>query len=340
MHMDTEYRRVQELWFEDGNLVIEAGKSQYRVYRGVLSTRSPVFQDMLAFPQPPHSELVDDFPIVRLPDSEGEVTPFLKALFDPLFFRSFPAPTEFDVIVGCLRLSHKYGVEYLRRRALVHLSSGYRTKLDEFDICTYYGDDLMPSFPATEIRSWPMWPDKFPYIIAAIQLAREVGIPWILPVAFYDLCVAYGSGFGRDIFHGVVRNGLPASLDAQDQQLFAKGHIVQNASTATDILRFLSHPVDIDGCPSSAHCLKERMLAISRSRMIVRKYSSMPLHIWGADEWELLKNLCPVCISSLTKAHQDSRQAFWDKLPEIYGLPPWEELERLKVGAIGNNVFY
>lgn len=186
-----------------------------------------------------------------------------------------------------------------------------------------------------------MWPDKFPYIIAAIQLAREVDIPWIMPVAFYDLCVAYGSGFGKDIFHGVVRNGLPASLDEQDQQLFAKGHLIQNASTTADILRFLSHPVDIDGCTSQAQCLKERMLAISRSRVIVRKYSSMPLHIWGAEEWNLLNNnLCPTCINSLKQAHRDSRQAFWDKLPEIYGLPPWAELERLKIDVIGSNVFY
>lgn len=78
-----EPQRVQELWFEDGNIVIQAGNSLYRVYRGVLATHSSVFKDMLSFPQPPDSELVEGCPIVRLPDSDREVTPFLKALFDP-----------------------------------------------------------------------------------------------------------------------------------------------------------------------------------------------------------------------------------------------------------------
>jgi hypothetical protein len=55
----NEPQRVQDLWFEDGNLVIQAGNSQCRVYRGVLATRSLVFKDMLSFPQPSDSELVE-----------------------------------------------------------------------------------------------------------------------------------------------------------------------------------------------------------------------------------------------------------------------------------------
>lgn len=45
--MDNEQtnkpQRVQDLWFEDGNLVIQTGNSQYRVYRGLLATCSGVF---------------------------------------------------------------------------------------------------------------------------------------------------------------------------------------------------------------------------------------------------------------------------------------------------------
>ncbi|KAJ7119162.1 hypothetical protein C8R44DRAFT_540134, partial [Mycena epipterygia] len=118
--------RIPELWFEDGNLIIQAGNSQFRVYRGVLATRSPVFQDMLSFPQPPDSELIAGCPLVRLQDSASEVTAFLKSIFDSGYFLfTTPVQTEFEAIAGILRLSHKYGVDYLCRRAFVHLSSYY-----------------------------------------------------------------------------------------------------------------------------------------------------------------------------------------------------------------------
>src|ERR1700761_61904 len=48
------------------------------------------------------------------------------------FFQVFPARTTFAHLFGCLRLGHKYGVDYLRRRALGHLSSMFRTTLSEW----------------------------------------------------------------------------------------------------------------------------------------------------------------------------------------------------------------
>ncbi|KAJ7500478.1 hypothetical protein B0H11DRAFT_2378266 [Mycena galericulata] len=167
-------RRVEDLWFEDGNIVIQAGNSQFRVHRSVLAARSSVCKDMLSVPQSPESELVDGCPLVRLTDSEMEVEVFLKALFLPEFFMPFPYLTTFDVATGCLRLSHKYEVNYLRRRALrvVHLSSGYNTKLSTRDTVDHYINDSHPEL-RTNIWSW-LWPDDDSnFKIYAIQLFRE-----------------------------------------------------------------------------------------------------------------------------------------------------------------------
>ncbi|KAJ7119165.1 hypothetical protein C8R44DRAFT_878665 [Mycena epipterygia] len=328
-------QRVEGLWFEDGNLVLAAENSQYRVHRGILAARSPVFQDMLAFPQPTDSELVEGCPLVRLPDSATEVTVFLKAIFDPEFFMPFPSLTTLDSIVGCLRLSHKYGVDYLRRRALVHLSSRYRTALSERDSCTYYINPP-PSRSASDIVSWP-WPEEDAHTICVIQLAREVDALWVLPGAFYNLSADFYS-VGSNVFHGVVYNGAPTSLSLQDQQMFLIGHNLQIASTHADILQFLSYPrsVDIAGCESPTHCDGERLVAIENSREMIRLLTSIPLRIWESDDWDRLDELCPPCMEELQKTHQDARQALWDKLPEMYGLPPWEELEKMKEAAIGN----
>ncbi|KAJ7689802.1 hypothetical protein B0H17DRAFT_936829 [Mycena rosella] len=136
MEVDNEPNvpvRVQELWFDDGNLIIAAGFSLFRVYRGILAARSSVFQDMLSLPQPPDSELVEGCPLVRMHDTAAEVTVFLKAIFDSEFFQMYPSPTTLDVVAGVLRLSQKYSVDYLRRRALGHLSSAFFTTLSARD---------------------------------------------------------------------------------------------------------------------------------------------------------------------------------------------------------------
>jgi len=33
-------QRVEALWFEDGNIILQAGTAQYRVYRGTLARES------------------------------------------------------------------------------------------------------------------------------------------------------------------------------------------------------------------------------------------------------------------------------------------------------------
>ncbi|KAJ6449174.1 hypothetical protein DFH09DRAFT_1386125 [Mycena vulgaris] len=337
MDVDTqpsEPHRLQDLWFEDGNLVIQAGNSQFRVYRGILAARSPVFKDMLSFPQPPDSVIVDGCPLVHLPDVEREVTEFLKAIFIPEYFLPFPALTTFDIIVGCLRLSHKYGVDYLRRRALIHLSSRYRTTLAEWESSDY--DEEAKSRLPSQIDTW-LPPDDFAYHICVIQLVREVDVPWILPIAFYRLSIPFNN-LARLIFNGTLYKGISRSLSAEDQESFVRWHSVQTQSATLDILRFLYHPVDPDsGCISPSECLRERLNAMERSREVIQINTSVPLHIWDDDEWETVEeNVCHVCFAALKRKHAEARQAFWDKLPSIYDLPPWEELEKMKLAAIGD----
>ncbi|KAJ7221395.1 hypothetical protein GGX14DRAFT_353743 [Mycena pura] len=327
-------RRIEGLWFEDGNIVLQAGNALYRVYRGTLATHSSVFKDMLSFPQPPDSEVIDGCPLTNLPDPEAEVTPFLKALFDPQFFLPFPAQTDFVAIFGCLRLSHKYQVAYLRRRALVHLSSRYRTTLAEWETMDTRGSsDRILSDKAT----WPPNHDKG-YIVCAIQLAREVGALWVLPAAFYALLTVFDSDtLGRNVFHDVRYEGLVATLSVEDQESIVKGHRKQTASTL-NVMKFLSCPPDIDGCESPGHCPLQRFRAAERGREMIRDYNRRPLGVWKSKNWDLLRKLCPVCLKRLKQLHKESRQAVWDSLPEMYGLPSWGELEQIKTAAIGSEL--
>ncbi|KAJ7071804.1 hypothetical protein B0H15DRAFT_870292 [Mycena belliarum] len=332
MELDTETREphhVQELWFEDGNLVIEAGTSRFRVYRGVLAARSPVFHDMLSFPQPPDAELVEGCPLVHLHDAEADVTVFLRAIYDSSFFMPYPVRTDFDSIAGCLRLSHKYGVDYLQRRALIHLSSGYYTNLADSD--ARVGNDV----PTLNEISWND-PGSTAYCISAIGLAREVSALWILPYAFYSLSAAFKS-LGMSIFHGTVYKGTQVNLSLEDQESFLNGYHIQRTSTTKDILRFLFHPADIPVCTDRTRCLEMRFKAFKASWDMLEDDPCIPLDIWTPDDWITLAAVCPACLAVLKRVHQDARQRFWDSLPEIYGLPSWKELEAMKVAAIGTD---
>ncbi len=83
---DSSLRKDEELWFEDGNLILTTPTVRFRVYRGLLVAHSPVFRDMLSLPQPPEatppSKCANCMPIVTLPlfDSPSDLHHFLKTL--------------------------------------------------------------------------------------------------------------------------------------------------------------------------------------------------------------------------------------------------------------------
>ncbi|PIL24767.1 hypothetical protein GSI_12653 [Ganoderma sinense ZZ0214-1] len=52
----AELKRDEELWFEDGNLILIASEVEFRVYKGPLIAQSLVFKDMLSLPQPSSSD--------------------------------------------------------------------------------------------------------------------------------------------------------------------------------------------------------------------------------------------------------------------------------------------
>lgn len=72
-----------DIWFEDGNIILQTDNALFRVYSGLLAARSSVFKDMLAFPPPPEGNLaLDSCPVVRLYDATEDVRYFLNAIFD------------------------------------------------------------------------------------------------------------------------------------------------------------------------------------------------------------------------------------------------------------------
>lgn len=81
MHTDTDIVR-SEIWLEDGNVVLQAEGTQFKLHRGTLSLNSTVFKDMFSLPQATFGEkLIEGCPIVHLSDSAADVLFILQALF-------------------------------------------------------------------------------------------------------------------------------------------------------------------------------------------------------------------------------------------------------------------
>ncbi|KAJ6556802.1 hypothetical protein DFH09DRAFT_550422 [Mycena vulgaris] len=142
---------------------------------------------MLTLPSPKDADTMDGCPLVELPDSFGDVGYFLRALFDYEFFNPYPARTTFAILSGILRMSHKYEVEGLRKRALAHFSSGYSTVLAQSPL----------------VKANQSWAHCGNYI-SIIALARQVSADWIIPIALYRLCAEFKE---EEIIGGVVYQG-------------------------------------------------------------------------------------------------------------------------------------
>ncbi|KAJ7112488.1 hypothetical protein C8R44DRAFT_711013 [Mycena epipterygia] len=175
MSVGNAPRQVDGLWFSNDTLVLRAEDSIFCVSQSILAARSPVFQSMFEFPQPisDGDEIMDGSPVVHLHDSAAEVEPFLRAIFDSSYFMPPPAAMNFHAILGILRLSHKYDVDYLYKRALLHLETVYPVDVAKYPLI----DSNTLNYQAGVIA----------LDLIAIPILQQVGATWLLPYAFYSL---------------------------------------------------------------------------------------------------------------------------------------------------------
>ncbi|KAJ7051318.1 hypothetical protein C8F01DRAFT_1174985 [Mycena amicta] len=335
---DTTPRRVDGLWFSDGNIVIQAEDLIFKVFQGILAARSPIFRDMLAIPPPEARDVDDSFedcPLVRLPDSAADTESFLRAIFDSEFFPAYPARIEFAALQGCLRLSNKYEVDYLRQRALVHFSSGFPVHLSLLDKRHYEAESLNPM----ERISWIEEQGELPVatLLECIEMAREVDALWVLPAAFYALACQLGKA--ERLVRVVSRDeDDPSSLSPIDKTAFLKGYD-QHRQAVWGIFAFLSDP-NVSGkkslCAQKTKCQAERLRAVGSWLSVLDSRSRKPLHILQIKKSGdgPLRHVCDVCRTELAQVFHQKRQVFWDGVPSDYGLPQWGELKRIMKEAL------
>ncbi|KAJ6530298.1 hypothetical protein B0H19DRAFT_967735 [Mycena capillaripes] len=301
-------QRVAELWFEEDNLILRAEDSIFRVSKGVLMARSPVFQTMISGLSHSGPEYPYGCPVIQLHHSAVDVTSFLKAIFDSEFFLPPPAKAAFSVVIGVLQLAHEYDVKYLLRRALLHFEAFFPSTLDgerSYTI-TMEGSDFLSC------------------TLIALRIALEVEALWNLPSIMYECCTFTLA----EILDNPNRRDLPAS----DERTLILAHENQ-AKLGTSLATAFLYAESSGRCKSTSKCNLGKLVWLGKVDAWRKEgRDSVPLEFWDESDWEHMEtDFCRGCLTSFQESYAEGRTALWKALPNTFGLPGWDELNKAKV---------
>ncbi|KAJ7642438.1 hypothetical protein DFH06DRAFT_1301687 [Mycena polygramma] len=298
---------VDGLWFpNDPVVVLRAGEKVFRVPKSILAARSSVFQAMFEFPQPAAAdgdmsdvdEVMDGSPVIRLHDSPKEVEAFLRAIFDSSYFMPPPAEIDFYEVLGILRLSHKYDVGYLHKRALCHLERIYLIEIEKTN-------EIEPNNLNYDY-------EDYDFDLAAIPVLHDVGANWLLPYAYYNLAI-----FSAGVLFGAGE--IWARFPSEMQRTCILAQALQSEGTR----RIFSAFTELSTCASSDTCNVAKFKALRRC-CVTTDPATLDKVVY--DIPPLRAALCAVCAPQAEARYKDARAGFWNDLPANCGMKPWDVL--------------
>lgn len=81
---DSDRITRSQYWFEDGNVVLQAENTLFRVHQSILSCHSQIFKDTFAMPQAPsdENERIEGCPVIPLSDTAEDLGNIISLLYD------------------------------------------------------------------------------------------------------------------------------------------------------------------------------------------------------------------------------------------------------------------
>ncbi|KAF7292519.1 BTB domain-containing protein [Mycena kentingensis (nom. inval.)] len=300
------HTRVPSLWFEDGTLVVKAQTSLFKVHRSLLSARSSVFRDMLAFPQHGVGETLDDCPLVELPDGGAAVEHLLRAIYDSAYFMPHPEKIELAELLDILLLAHKYDVKYLFIQALKHLDAVFY-----FPSYTSYQESRHKLLVDGDV-----WDSEFAFNVAPLAAVHAalvtVDARWLLPLVRYKLSTAFVASIAEtpELDVGLIRQLL---LWRQELDLY---RVMVIAPISDPEWTNWNGDEECDGSPG---CSEARRRVIHTHI----KYEGIRVLDWTP---KALRGLCAAC-RALCEQGVD---AAWHDLPVIFKVGSWGSLNVMR----------
>ncbi|KAH9922084.1 uncharacterized protein B0H18DRAFT_846023, partial [Fomitopsis serialis] len=187
----------EDIWYPDGDVVLEAQGHVFKVYQGLLALNSDVFRDLFAIAQPKAVETIDGCPVVHLHDHPIELRHLLQVLFE---YYPSDEQLEFAVVAALIRLSHKYQIEWVCDAYLSRMKSCFCTDFKTWIAVYKNSGNSSMYFCGTDA-------------IQAVNIARLTGTDSMLPSALFICCQLDP----YDLLHGSPRpDGTLERLRSRD----------------------------------------------------------------------------------------------------------------------------
>ncbi|KDR67625.1 hypothetical protein GALMADRAFT_257854 [Galerina marginata CBS 339.88] len=307
-----EVLQSSRFWFYDGNIVLQAENTQYRVHGSMLSLHSKVFKDMFDVPQPhePSEPCIEGCPLISLTDKAEDLEEVLSIFYDNIRTNDMRKLTPFRRLAAILRLGKKYEIDYLRDEGLQRLRLKFPSSLDLWDE-SYY--DCL--YTVSETLRYD-----------AINLAHELSIQTILPALYAAVVKDYNA---EDILSGLTANekriylnedALKHCLIGRDNVLIFVQEHLRDWVGRTDI-------IPAPDCHSTEACQPQKSDVILRLRAFDSSYGTIEIFNPAPALGPKFQKICPVCTKSVEQAYKDLRQELWQSLPSYFGLPKWKDLK-------------
>ncbi|KZP14498.1 hypothetical protein FIBSPDRAFT_935715 [Athelia psychrophila] len=298
-----------DIWYDDGNVILEAEATQFKVYRGALAEASSVFKDMFSFPQPASETIraVEGCSVVQLSDTAEDVTFILQALYQRkyvAFGGKTGAKLPFGIVSAFLRLGQKYDIRPL-------YFEGRNRAFEDIPVTLAVHDSLKDRTAVDSTELIPL-----------VALARKTGLLSTLPYLLYRCCVEY-SAKKLMAYGPAMPDQSTDTLSHQDQLACLAGHpVIYKAQAHTTYTWLSTVQINMLGTCARPKLCKEakRTIRLQTFRLVPK---IIALDLWSSD---LSTGLCKECSSIAHAKHDAGRAEFWEQLPAIFDLPPWSEL--------------
>lgn len=332
--------RHQDLWFEDGSIVIAGSDISFRLHRGVLARHSGVFKDTFQIPQGEQSLTVDGCPAVQLHDPGEHLILLFTILYDgakeyvhlpPLVAKAFthtPSASplfrrtdavEFKTLRILLRLAFKYDIAHIQAELLTRLGARFAHDFDAWD--DESGEGRLIQMRRADA-------------IAVVNLARAYALPQLLPAALFE-CAQLPAGellapvvYSRNAGPGGAPDAEQLSADDVRLVLTARDALARRAAW---VRRLLLDDADYEGpaCATGPECRAARYelvreLAGDADSVFHAHNPLVRVVEQVADVMDTEEiHLCEACVEAMKDSQSYERRAVWKELGNILNVENW-----------------
>jgi len=304
---NNELKRHEDLWFDDGNIVIIAENIGFRVYRGILSKKSELFKDLFTLPQPEGSEAIDGCPVVRLQDSAADWGRFLSALFDGARMWKNNKYNCWSLTRSIIDISNKYQIDDLRDEAAERLRERFPDQIEDWDKLYDTDADML---------------GKLSDVISMANAARLLELHDVHARALYDCAqlttdkLLLGVENEDGVREVLCTDDLKVCIDAR--KTLAREHVKLFFARSSE--QALTHT-------NNTKCIAARKRLSEICQQHAKELDHDPLA--PDDEFDrILDKMCKACAKHHRRKDDKARQHLLTKLPTCLGLeskPPSDD---------------